>query len=508
MHLKQLCWFSLLSSSFAFAALPSNDQTEKIDSVKRGLQVSLKKEQLENLSDFISGTIKGEQTREHLQNQNLSVKPIIKVSLEQISADITWEAFHLQTGDDQLDLMITPKQLGIHVETLTLAPYLLPFLKTTCTGIDFLLGGEKSFPIKAQIKSRLEQHQLKLSAETLHIQLEDDQYSASGPISCKGPLGGKAPLTQLAVKLFLNYSKEIVTKKIESKVKSLFPVIEEQLNQLTHLSLPLDLEEQFIFPQTELQLNFYPTAQIIKPQSFTFEIGMDIKPLVLSKRSTSKSLPDNAKNLASFGLNPQIITSIFAEMYKKPGPAWIIQQGLAKGLDSLLSLEALKDIFPDLKTFPYASPYARVLVALKQAPVFVSDEENQSLWMRLDDLSITLQVKSKIKNNWIDYYHLSFSGSFQITPTVSKQKISVSLAYEIEDLTGFWDESYKPKDTKFDDLKAILAIRSLFDYYLSAMNPIEGTLPLIKAGKKSVLGFDWFRVEEPFLKIDLLGSAQ
>ena len=487
--------------SVAVASLDVERLEEDINAVPRSIQMDLYLDGFNTISEAVLDNVLKKLKRIDIPSQEFSLAPIVTAELNNIQLDADWRSLDIRPYQNGLKVQVSVQDLHVKVHELVLKAYLLPFLKSTCTDTSITLGQDRAVPVTAKLGADIRDRKIELKDDDLEFTIADDQYDSQGPDDCRGPFGIRDVISEFVLSTLLKYAKGIITDQVKKQFGKALPKVEKLVNQYANLKMPIDLEEQLIFPETRMALGLFPHKMDISDKAMKLEMGVRVSPLIVFKEDVQPDFSGEPVLLGAMGINPETINVILAAVFENGGPQMRIDKNLHDMIGQVLRTDELSYFWPDLETLDVDHPEMRAFIAITSPPKIVSERGSNQLLLMIDDFLVRLQVRQD--QSWRNYYHLLVDAQIGALLAAERQQVQINLSGKINGMHGEWPEDYVPADETFAAKDAVEVFSNLMDFGFGQLNPVRMKLPIINA-KGIHLGLDKLRIDQPFVKIDVL----
>lgn len=494
----------LSTATLCYANINLKELETEIAKVPRSFQFELNEEGFNTASELLYQNVLKNLNNIKVPDQEFSLAHIFKAEIKNININANWQSLAIEPTTQGLNVNVGVNNLKITADKVVLSNAILPFISSTCKKTQITFGNNHStIPVSAELGVSVQNENFIIDGRNLNFELAGDQYHAEGPTKCHGLFGIRDYISQFVMNMILKHAKGIIVGEIKKQFNKIVPKLSQLVNDNAKLNIAIDLEKQWLIPETNLALNVYPAKLDITTARLLIEMGVKVKPLPTRKMDSNFFAPENRQPLvlASLGLNPDMLNKILGAMFKNGGPEMLLTADTHEILAGILRTDELSYFWPDLNTVSVDSQEMRVFISFTKAPQISLNAETNTISVAVKDFSARLQIQQQ--EIWRDYFTLLAAAELHAQTALNNQKLEIKLSGGPTELGGYWPSTYQPTDPTFDKVQALEIFTNLADFGFGQINPISLNVPIINA-KGVQLGIDNLRIDEPFVKINLL----
>jgi hypothetical protein len=490
-----------LAAALALAAGGASAQDEGAQrTVAEGLVAEVTAEGLSVLAAVARESV-GDQLRDiAIPDVTNDVGAGVTATLTGAHASMQMEPLGLAPTADGLALDVGLSDVAVAIPSMRLEWTVLGLtVGTTCTDTVLHLGEDGTVTLNGVLAAAVVDESIRLAPGAMSFPVGYDDYRAEGPAACSG-IWGVRDVTRLVLSGVLKLLWPFVEDTVTSRIADAVPAVEASLNEQTHLAVMLDVGGRPPFPIRTAELSAFPSRITTTGEALRIVAGFRIRSAELEglpARRARGELEGVGVRLASFGLNPSLVSEAVAVVYPDGTESTELTAEAIPSLADVLKVRSLAGIWPDLNQAPLTGSSLRLFVRLLEPPTIAADAATQAVRAKVPRLE--MRFLAPIGGAWVDYYTVELDLEAGVQPTVASGELRLSLLddYRVA-IRGRWADAYVPTTDLFEADMFGVVVSTLFDYAQAAGPLTRVAIPAIDVGGRLV------GLEHPHVRGDLL----
>lgn len=402
----------------------------------------------------------------------------------------------IQPSEDSLDLNVKVRDFVISVQELRIESPFSSSFGSSCSGASVRFKGHKGIPVSMNLGIQLDaEKHIRLSSGAPDFSINRYQYHPQGPEKCVGSFGLPNALVRFAMKFALKHARSMVVKAVRSQLSQMVPFIENKINDMSRLRLPMVVPEILILPESRLAFNFSPSHLKLSREKMELELDVAVDGDDQKSMHEPSILP-----LVTFGIRPELINRIFAVLLRNGSHELEISPSSHIKLADILQVSEMSYFWPELNLVPTDSPYIKLFAMIRKAPEIETKRDDARIRANIPEIFFRAQIKRA--GRWQDYFNLYVGLNMGITSTIESGKLSFSMDSPELKIFGHWADGYQPVDPSF----AVNEMQSLFSqllsHYVSSHAPFLVRFPTIPLYGRQLVP-DHLRISDGWLLLDI-----
>lgn len=473
--------------------------------IRDGVELELTAPGMQVLADVLTKELGGSLSDIGVPDVHDTLPMGVEATLSGVRASLAIDGLSLVPSAEGLRLTVALKDVRVTVDSMRLERDVFGAnIGTTCESTVLHLAENGVVTFDGRLAASVVEDQIRLVTHDLSMPVDYGDYRAVGPEACSG-LWGVRDVTRLVLSGVLKVLWPFVERLVTDRIAAIVPTIEEQLNLQTHISLMFQLRNLPPLDDRTAELELFPARLDLDDSAMRIVAGFRLRVVEAEARITSTQ-PDAEAivRLASFGINPSLVTEAFAELYPNGTRSIELDAATLPALGDLLKVRAMAAVWPDLNEAPVTSSKLRLFARVLAPPHLGVDESRQTIRAQIPRLEMRFQAQ--IAGEWQDYFivELDFDAGVRATSSSGELRLALLDDYAVT-IRGQWAPGYAPAVDLFEeDLLGVL-VATAFDY-LKASGPLaKMALPSFPLdGRTMTLGSP--SVRGAFVRLDVLSD--
>lgn len=470
------------------------------DFIKNGLSLNVSPEGMQVLGDVLHERFFSNLNNAPAEDIELTLPLVGSLEAKGISVSTKVSRVGLKALNGGLELDLDINELNIHIERVVLRNYFLPFVASTCEGLDLKLGNGNKFNFHTNLGIKIVNGKTMVNARSLDAYFKENQFKFVGPTACYGPLGFSVPISAQIISSLLNYSRPLVNYALKNLskpiVKGIGPVL---VSQIERLKFGITIPSFFITEQKELFFQIRPINLSLDAHK-----GMDIDlSLRISENTFDKSMEkeEGVLRYATFKFHKTVLNEILDLLFKGNKNSLELTADFNEMVDEILKTHELSMFLPDLNEVVTDTEQVRAFLKIKESPVIDFDDENK-INLKIPNISLLLKIKKDGK--WIDYFTVDIKTEVRLDLFEKDTFMELGIKFNDLKVIGNWAKDYKPIDSTFNDEDFKETLKGLVGM-LTESGDSEGLdMNLVLPVGGHFLSLKNILVEKPYLLIDFV----
>jgi hypothetical protein len=384
---------------------------------------------------------------------------------------------------------------------------MVPFVKTTCSNSRINFVSSHPLQIDTQMGLSLTADgRVAITDPQVAFSLEESNYRVEGPDSCSGSFSVTDYVSKYVLNRLFNNARGVIQDALKDEITKILPRIAGLINQQLASTYPLQLPHMVLLPRLDSGLKLSPTELSISAEHLVARAGVRVVPSPQAKSLVRSPILEQAPRvMARFGVNLELVNHLLQQVVAQKKTELHLSPHLHEVFSSLLKVEELKTIWPELVTKPREHELMQLFVSLAEAPrvSFKKDADMDLLHVELPDLLLRWQTRSK--GAWQNFFFVHTHLSGDLSVRVVEGNLALDFKNFHSELRGSWAEGYQPRQEFFDAelFKEVLEI--ILHTARSSLGKTVFPLPaVVFAGEKMAL--DSVMLAAPFAHFSVLGN--
>jgi hypothetical protein len=406
----------------------------------------------------------------------------VGIHVDDATLDLTVSDLGITAHPDTLRIDVGLEHVRLNLAVMKVSRRILGrSVSATCHGAAIHWGNRGPVPLIAEASIDVAAKRLALTPGRITHDVTSADYGVSGPERCDAP-PGLSDIMRLAAKGALEGARPMIEPTLRRRFAAMLPQMADAATTALSPSFPFSFSGVPGLPARSGRFALFPLSVELTAGQMAVVAGTDV---TVEERLTAAEPGLLALPLASFGLNPGIITDAFATLFPQGTDYIEIDEATAPGLRDVLDVRSAASIWPDLQHIALSRPYLKLWVRLAEAPQLATDVATQRVQADIPRLEMKFQIEQD--RVWRDYFVMNVGVRTGVTTTLAQDSLSLSLADDTAvAVTGNWAPGYTPQVDVFEQDVAAFLFSTVFDY-LSAAGPLTRVwVPTMVVGDRDV----------------------
>jgi len=436
----------------------------------------------------------------------------VQIRVKQIYYTLSFETVNVAPGNGVLGFSAGIRNLRINIERIKMFKKTGPvYQESNCYDSTIYIGEDAPVYLNAQFAAQINNGHIGVTAPYVGFHIDENKYRVAGPASCKGNLT-VGELAKFAVHETLKKQKGNIEDAIKKKVYDSIPTLENTINGFLTRRLPLTIDQFPELPSQSTTILLNPSAINFTPERMRLMFALNVEEYENYEEAPSfipelMTAPIDPQILyGDVGFNPKFIGDILQQLYPN-GTSYIeVTESLVPGIHEKLSVEHLKDVWPDLGLTQASEPFLKVFIRADKMPAFYISDDGTAVMGHFPRMQLKFAVNKG--GQWLDYYIVDVDLTTGVEPNMitneTPQKLQLSIIFNTEvHVSGNWAPGYTPIDPTFN--AGLVEELFMFSFrYLYSQGPITTIdMPSVQIADKR-FSLTNVRLNPPFMMGDVI----
>lgn len=442
-----------------------------------------------------------------LEDMSVEVPLFFRAKVEGLKFSVNLKDLKVAPGYDALSLDAMIDNVQVDVAHIRFENWLVPFLGTSCYGTQLNIGNHNDLPLGATIGAMLgdPDYPIELKLQDLRFDLNRGQYASRGPNDCRGPFDIQDYFSRYMLSAILSYARPLISAAIKVEIAKTVPKVEDALNGMTAMMLPVDLPDLVIVPAASFNAGFKPTKLDITPEKLAVRLAMRVQKRETESLARPSRGGQEAASLVygNFGVNPKFLSD-FAAVAMAGGTTPIeLYPEMHEFIKILTNRWEVSGFWPDLETTRADGDVLKLWARFVTPPTFALNEAGDSVVMQIPDLELKYQISRD--GRWIDYAYLNLQANVGFGFAIEGGQLAVSVRPNgTVSAKSRWAPTYTPADPTINEPLANQLFTTILQLLGGRTKPaFEFPVPVLPVAGR-LMTIEGLTVDAPFVKFDLV----
>lgn len=429
----------------------------------------------------------------------------IRLDSSDIVYSLEFSSLKLSPESGFLQASVGIRNLHFHIQKLVAKKKIVFDLSTTCENLDIRIAQDgPPILLSADLLFHVDHEQLELKTENLHFSISDDHYDVNGPRRCTGLFGIGSLIRKIAHNVLMD-SKDFIEDQIKSKVLAMMPELKSMIAQLAEQKMEISGKilpgmgsVQGVLKTSPFSISFDQQSMLLVFNVTAYKHGR------IKLEKTSDKISFSPYAFGTMGINPLLMTEILQNIILAQQGTLEVTPDLVPGIDQLLNVDHLADIWPELAERRPQSDSLRLSMEWNEAPFFEFDPHQPVINAEIKNIHLKFSVEKQ--GAWVEFFtvplKLRFQGMLELKDGVLG--LSFKNARLIE-FGGFWANEYTPNNPIFNKQIFAEEIAYFLSVLISAKDILHLNMPKVNFGNIK-LSAQNIALSPPFIMTQIMGE--